>query len=165
VWLEWRGGDDWQRVFDLGNRNSQTGDPNTQTYFYLSPEGYDSSGVDAVPRGVVVSYTTAGPENEQRMGAGVQLSEDEFTHIAVVLDDENDTLSLYINGTEANSEPFDGSLSEIEDTNNYLGRSLYARDPYLDGVLHELRVYGAALSATDIVTSFELGPNPAFLAD
>jgi hypothetical protein len=86
-----------------------------------------------------------------------------ISHIAVVFDDTNDLLSLYLNGASVASETdFTGQLSMIEDMNMWLGRSNYSGDPEYGGSLHEFRIYDAALNAAQLQTSFAAGPDATF---
>jgi hypothetical protein len=39
-------------------------------------------------------------------------------------------------------------------TNNWIGRSQYAADPYFDGEIDEFRIYSQALTASEITTIF-----------
>jgi hypothetical protein len=74
-------------------------------------------------------------------------------HVAVTIDADNDTIRLYLDGvvvaenTAATLTPSD--LGET--TQNWLGRSQYVADGYLDGALDDFRIYSRALSGADIV--------------
>lgn len=50
-------------------------------------------------------------------------------------------------------------LSDIEDVDNWLGRSQYEDDPVFNGEFDEFRIYGAALTADEIERSANAGPN------
>lgn len=88
---------------------------------------------------------------------------DQRTHVAVVFDDDNDTLSLYIDGQLAISEPETTALADIEDFQNYIGRSLYNPDDELNADVDEFRIYNSALSADHINLSRRAGPDPGYL--
>jgi len=77
---------------------------------------------------------------------------------AVVVDDEHDVLTLYRNGAFRASSAFLGHLSEIQDVNNWLGRSQFKDAAYV-GSIDELRIYGTALSSAALAQSYSKGPN------
>jgi hypothetical protein len=82
--------------------------------------------------------------------------------LAVVVDDANDLISLYVNGAFRSSAAFAGHLSALVDVNNWLGRSQYA-DPSFAGTFDDFRIYKTALDASELAASYAAGPNPAFL--
>lgn len=159
VWLTWSGGAIWERVFDFGDNSSTTeGNQGTgKTYLFLTPR---SNGTGSPMR---VAYSTNGSNSETQVDAASELSTSGTHHIAVVVDDTNDMLRLYLDGADAGSKPLNGSLSSIHDINNWLGRSQYSSDGDFGGSLLELRIYNAALSAGQIAQSFADGPDPAYL--
>jgi hypothetical protein len=158
VWLTWSGGASWQRIFDFGDNSSTTeGNQGTgKTYLFLTP--HDSG------NGVLsVAYTTNGGTAETRVDAASALQSSGMHHVAVVVDDTNNKLHLYVDGASAGSQTLTGSLSSIHDINNWLGHSQFSADPDFAGSLHEFRIYDAALSAAQIGLSFADGPDPAYL--
>jgi len=58
---------------------------------------------------------------------------------------------------------FQGSLSTLNDINNWLGRSQYTKDPAFQGSIDEFRIYRKALSEAEVQASFAAGPDPAYL--
>jgi hypothetical protein len=158
AWLTWRGGAAWQRVFDFGSTQNAEGAQGTgATYLFLTPMATNTTGFARV------AFTTSGSGAETRLDAKRALTVGAVSHVAVVVDDENDLLSLYLDGAPAGSVAFNAQLSQLSDVNNWLGRSQFTADPELDASLDEFRIYRAALTATQIGASFAAGPNPAFL--
>ena len=84
-------------------------------------------------------------------------------HYAVVADDSASSLLLYVNGAPQDSVAFTYHLSDLNDINNWLGRSQFQDDPALNGTLLEFRIYDVALSESELETSFTEGPDAAFL--
>lgn len=77
--------------------------------------------------------------------------------MVVVFSSQNGTLSLYRNGSwdaEVTGVP---ALSQINDLNNWLGRSQFSHDPEFGGTYHEFRIYSAALSADLVGASYAAG--------
>jgi hypothetical protein len=75
-----------------------------------------------------------------------------WTHVAVVLGTAG--LALYIDGVQAGSTaPSAIRPADLGKTlYDYIGRSNFSWDPYLDGNIDELRIYNRALSASEIRT-------------
>ncbi len=68
--------------------------------------------------------------------------------------------SWYRNGVLIASMDVGFRLSQIEDVNNWLGRSLWSNDRNSNVILNEVRVYNHAFTAAEVVASGALGPNP-----
>lgn len=159
AWITWGGGNDWQRVFDFGDSDHSPPEDNPaagKTYIFLTPRNKD--GVAAG------GYSANGYTNQALAAATTPLSSAAMSHVALVVDDAGDKLVLYVDGKSAGTLAWTGSLSTVNDVNAWLGRSQFDGDPELSGVYHEFRIYGAALSAAELATSFTGGPDPSFLA-
>lgn len=157
VWTTWNGGEQWQKLFDFGS----------------SDLGEDMPGV-----GVSELFVTprTGGDNVFRVGfkpdTGDELSVSatfalplrEVSHVAVVVDDTNDTLTLYYNGAPVLDGQFLGSLAQIDDINNWLGRSQWSGNPDYGGSIDEFRIYSRALSADELAYSASRGPDATFFA-
>lgn len=117
-----------------------------------------------VVRSAFLNEPGAHPNGEQRLD-GPAVSIGVQTHLAVVVDDSGNAMALYIDGELGASRAFTDHLSDIHDINNWLGRSqfLAEADEHLDGSSLEFRIYDAALTESEIETSFTEGPDAAFL--
>jgi hypothetical protein len=153
VWMAWRGGAAWSRIFDFGNNPGGAG----QTYLFLTP----SNDQTATLR---VAYSVAGPGAAETLVDGpaalpiAAAAGGTLEHVAVVVDDTQGTLRLYSNGSELGAVPLANGLAELDDVNNWLGRSNFSADPALSGSLIEFRIYDQALSAAQLRASFQAGP-------
>jgi hypothetical protein len=157
VWITWSGGDYWQRIFDFGdNFEAPNGYFNGHTYLFLTPK----AGYSEMLR-VAFSLSGAG-EAELVLDATTALPEAELAHVALVIDDQNDSMSLYLNGALEKEVPVFDKLSGINDVNNWLGKSQFETDSELGAVIHEFRIYDAALDAAEIQVSFDAGPQAVF---
>jgi hypothetical protein len=168
AWVTWYGGRTWQRIFDFGSNDS--GVPDAQgsagtSYLFLTTSYHVDEDVNLARCAfkhpdfvleVVVDATRPFP-------IGIE------THVAVVLDAANDTLSLYLDGTLEGSAqgaavppgiPLRANL--VVDQNNWLGRSQYVADAELSASIEELRIYAAPLTSAQLRTSMAAGPNPPF---
>jgi Concanavalin A-like lectin/glucanases superfamily len=149
VWMQWHGGEAGQRIFDFGNSILNQ----RQTYVFVTPRG----GAD-VNSALALSYATAG-FNQAERSAGLSALGTGWSHVVTVLDGDEERALLYVDGDLQLDADFDAELSEIVDTQNFIGRSLLNGDPDLDATLDEFRIYDVALGADDIARSFELGPD------
>ncbi len=66
----------------------------------------------------------------------------------------------YRDGVLQNSADFPFRLVDMEDVNNWIGRSMYSGDSNSNMSLNELRIYRRAISPAEIVASFSAGPDP-----
>lgn len=131
VWVNWAGGNAWQRVFDFGNDSTQ--------YLFLTP----SSGSGTLRFAVSTnSYFSEQILETSPPPVG------QWEHVAVTL---NGTVArLYTNGVLATSGAVNLPPAIFNPALNYLGHSQYEADPSLNGRLDELYIYNYALSSTEI---------------
>jgi uncharacterized repeat protein (TIGR03806 family) len=69
-------------------------------------------------------------------------------------------VSWYRNGVLQNSDDFAFRLTDFEDVNNWIGRSMYTGDSNSHLSLDELRIYRRAITPAEIQASFAAGPDP-----
>ena len=96
------------------------------------------------------AITSMGRLAELGLEAPAALPTREWTHVALVLGSSGAV--LYVNGAVVASDST-VRLRPAElgsTTNNYIGRSQFSEDPYLDGIIDEIRVYSRALSLDEI---------------
>ena len=125
----------WSRLFDIG-----TGE--TVNMFLTV-----SAGGQGTPR---FAITDSGNGNEQRLNAPSPLPLDQWTHLAVTLSGTAGT--LYVNGAPvaANGAMTLTPASLGSTTQNYIGKSQYPADPYLNATVDEFQVYDRALTAAEV---------------
>lgn len=155
AWVTWNGGAAWQRVFDFGEdttgvRNSRG---NGRSYLFFTPA--DPNGRPKLTLGIPDTPKAREPV---QILANSTFPEKEVTHVAVVVDDTQNLISLFINGGFQGSKPFDYSLAFIYNINSWLGRSIYMIDPGFNGSIHEFRMYDGALDANQILANYMNGP-------
>jgi len=155
AWVNWDGGEVWQRVFDFGEDETGNEDARSvgRSYLFLSPHGGD----DFV-RAVYKNPDIAEVILDVKPALGVNVP----SHVAVVFDDTHDSMLLYVNGVLGGSVNVAGKLSQIHDVNDWLGRSQFVVDAPYTGFIDEFRIYDAALSPAEIKKSFDSGPDVVF---
>ncbi len=157
LWFTWGGGGNWQRIFDFGTNDAGEGNRGTGlSYLYLTARSGDA------PNGLRSSFTANGTAGEMTIAAANTFPTNVVRHLALVVDDTGNQLRLYVNSALVSSVAYTGSLSSINDVNNWLGRSNW-NDPPLNGSIDEFRIYGAALTASQIAASQAFGPDKVFL--
>lgn len=130
AWVYWRGGLGFQRIFDFGYDATHR--------VALTPNSWGSS------TAFVIANSTS-----QSTETFSLLPQNQWVHVAVSLN--GNTGRLYINGelrainTGMTHDPIDFGT-----TYSYIGRSLDAAEPYLNGLIDDLMVYNAALTNTEI---------------
>ncbi len=125
----------WSRIFDFG-----TG---TTANMFLTPR---ANGVGGPLR---FAITTGGNGAEQQIN-GPTLSAGVWYHIAITL--SGTTATMYVNGVAvATNTSMSTTPAAMGNTNlNYLGKSQYG-DPGFQGSIEDFRIFGRALSATEIL--------------
>jgi autotransporter-associated beta strand protein len=138
----------WARLFDFG--------ADTDRYMFLAPS------VGSTIRFAISKFTGAG---EQQINGTSALSAGSWHHVAVTLKGTQGSGVgvLYVDGVPVgtNSAMFytpDMIGRLVNCTNNYIGRSAFSGDPYLNGKVDDFRIYNGALSAAQIAALYALTP-------
>ena len=133
MWVNLDAATTWSRLFDFG-----TG---TTNYMFLTASSGSS---------VRFAITTNGIGGEQKINGTGTFPIGGWHHVAVTLTGTVGT--LYIDGTQVgqNTAMTLNPSSLGSTTLNYIGRSQFSADPYLNGDIDEFRIYSSALSATQI---------------
>jgi len=131
----------WGRIWDFNNTSS-TG------YMFLTTDQAMTT-----PNSVRFAITKTDNSAEQQISSTVRLSTGAWHHLAVVLAAGSPyTGTLYIDGASAaTNTAMTLHPSDLANTaNNWIGRSAFAADPYLAGLVDDFRVYNRALTAAEI---------------
>jgi autotransporter-associated beta strand protein len=133
TWVKLNSVDMWSRIFDFGS--------GTSYYMFLSPK----SGMGGA-RFAIKSGSAA----EQDVDATAPIPANAWTHVAVSR--QGNWVVLYVNGTPVGTNASMTTYpSQLRATwQNWLGRSQFSGDPYLNGVIDDFRIYSVGLSAGDI---------------
>jgi hypothetical protein len=142
--VKWNGGAAWQRIFDFGS--------GTNSYVFLTPMA--STGF---PR---FTITSTGIGGEEHLDGTAPLPPNVWTHIAATTDGLRGI--LYVNGVAVATNASMGLMaSEIVPTSVWFGRSQFTNDPYFNGEISSVRIFGRALSSNEIVAPQPMISAPA----
>ncbi len=133
VWVRLNTIGSWARLFDFG--------AGTTRYLFFTPRTPGNQARFAI--------STAGAGSEQRLdGAG--LSTGSWHHVVVTL--TGDAGALYVDGEQvAQNASMSLAPADLGNTNsNWLGRSQFSADPYLNGRIDNLRMYSRVLSPQEV---------------
>jgi hypothetical protein len=157
VWLSWGGGEAQQRLFDFGDtsNNLENTPGNGRTYVFATAQ--------AASGPAQVGFSLDGVSSEQRVEASAALPTS-LSQVVVVMDHDRNRIHVNLNAKASGDGEWLASLSSVHVVNAWLGRSQWDRDPELSGVFHEFRVYGAALDAAEVASTYAGGTDPLYLA-
>ena len=157
--FKWNGGSAWQRVFDFG-QGTNSG------YAFLTPQA--SSG------NLRFAITSSNSIGEKILEGNGPAPTGVWMQVAVTTDGSRGI--LYTNGVAVTTNTsMTLTVPAIVPQNVWFGRSEYAADPYFNGQISSIRIFGRALPANDIVapqpvitaplpgTSFQPGGTIAFV--
>jgi arabinan endo-1,5-alpha-L-arabinosidase len=132
--FQWDGGLPWQRVFDFGR--------STNSYAFLTPQNAGGA--------MRFTITSSGIGGEQHLDAPGSAPVGAWTQVAVTTDGSRGI--MYVNGTPVvTNTSMTLTAPDIAPTNVWFGRSQFSADPYFNGQIASVRLYGRALAPTEIV--------------
>lgn len=131
AWVNWAGGGDWQRIFDIGN--------GMNAFMFLTPSQYSG----------VLQFTIHEQGTDQSLLSSAPLPKNEWSHVAVTL--EGSTGKLYVNGKlAATNTNMSFNPKELKAVEAYLGKSRFAADAYFGGRMDDIQFYNKALNEQEI---------------
>jgi hypothetical protein len=158
VWVTWRGTTQRQRLFDFGFNEDGEGEQGGMATSYLYATPSDDNG----NLGAYLNVTPAAGDvgMDKRVAGQGPLSMGVQHQVAVVFDGSADSFQLYLDGNLLDVvSGVSGMLAQIDDRNVWLGRA-NVREQSLEATLHDVRIYGEALTATAIANSYAGGTDP-----
>jgi hypothetical protein len=157
IWVTWTGGNNNQRILDFGSNEQNGTRYRAVTTVIISP--------NSTPNGTArlrASYSSDVSSGSTFVDATSTLATNSMQQILVVFDGQGNTMSMYLNGALVGQATGLGALSQINDVNNYLGKSQYTDDPGFAGTYDELRIYNASLTAAQVQAVYAAGTNASF---
>jgi hypothetical protein len=121
----------WSRIFDFGSGTSK--------YMFLTP----LNGTNGI------RFEIRNGSSFRTIDGTVALATGGWHHVAVTLDGTTGT--LYVDSQQVGSSTVNIRPSHLgATTQNWIGRSQWSSDPYLDGQVDDFRIYNRALSAAEV---------------
>ncbi len=169
AWYTLTGVQNWARVWDFGSFGV-SGQPGSE----LDGPGGSGEGLDYF----AMTASRDAENNQQRceirnmdpLGEGEALDQSltldtdiptalgEPVHVAVTWDDGGNVV-VYRNGEQVQQGETPHRPDQINDVNNWLGRSNWTGDANAEATFDEFRIYSAPLSSEQVLTSFAAGPD------
>ncbi len=162
AWVTWSGQRVWERILDFGDAVvDDDGAWVGSTYLFLTAR--TPTEIGALMR--VGHKRLDLPELVMDAERGLPVNT--RTHVALVVDNDRHVLQLFLDGelvatqaiVDRTGQSFH-AFATVSDTSNWLGRSQFEQDAFFGGTFHEFRIYGEALSASEIEASAARGPDP-----
>jgi uncharacterized repeat protein (TIGR03806 family) len=176
AWAAPRSSKNWQRLFEFGRCATTHGEgaaPGEILDIASAPgatAGYDNLGLTL---NTGTNLNSQQLEGQYDGNAPVYSSTTAATtagteyHYVFVIEDGVGTYGAtgcrarwYRNGALQNSMDFPFLAGEMEDVNNWIGRSLYTGDSNSNLDLNELRIYNRAITPAEVLASYEAGADP-----
>ena len=139
----------WSRVFDFG-----TG---TSDYMFLT--------LSAGGGPVRFAITTSGAGGEQQVNGTGTLPLNTWSLVTVTLSGHTGTLYVDGKAVGTNTDMTLTPASLGDTTNDWIGRSQYPADPYLNGEVDDVNIYSRALSASEVAALASGQPGAGDVAD
>lgn len=168
TWMTIDGFHNWARVFDFGSTDIGTG---TQGGELFSPggggQGFEYIMISAMNGTDINVHRLENRENGATLNTtdGVSPVTLGSEHLwTFVWDDIGGGQSIqkyYLDGVFiVQSAPFNSTLAQLNDVNNWLGRSNWTGDGNTDGTYDMFAVYNTAFTDVEVAASFAAGPIP-----
>lgn len=155
----------WARVFDFGSSNSAEvpgpGGGGTGTdYFFLSAT---INGNDYQNQRVEVRDEDPAGGGIATFDSGAATAAAQTFHYAITWSNDGDgtsTINYWRDGVHQTVDGDVGSeLGDLNDVNNWLGRSNWTADANLNGTFDEFRIYNHAMDGAEVASSLAAGPD------
>jgi glucan-binding YG repeat protein/DUF1680 family protein len=143
----------YQRIWDFGS--------GTDKYLYLL-----SNGANDGAKGYAAAITVNGWGEEQAAQKEADIEKNKWVLTTVVVDGENQTLTLYENGEQvARQEGLTAGLADLaESTKNYIGRGQFS-DPATQGLFADFSIYNYAMDAEEVSSLYDVTDEGIVAAD
>lgn len=137
VWVKYNSFKSWSRIIDFGNGENQDN-------LILANAGTSNALVLSIRMG----------SSEKRLDASNVLVTGQWMHVAATVDKTGKGI-IYVNGKVVQSGMLQVPAS-IERTKNYVGKSAWSSDGYLDGQVADLRIWQTARTDLEIRNNMHL---------
>ena len=165
-------GNNWARIFDFGSTS-----PGGLNGEVTGPGNTNGGGTDGLDY-IMLSASRGGDYNVQRIemrnedpaGGGISTFDSAATttlgqtfHFAVSVEDTGpgtSEVNYWRDGVQLTANGVAGmNLADLNDVNNWLGRSTWLNDANLNGTFDEFRIHNAPVDGAYVAASMAAGPN------
>jgi autotransporter-associated beta strand protein len=174
IWATPLSTQNWMRVFDIG-RTVQPGDGLGAAGEYTGTTGSPAPGATQSSDNLMLTAcigTDLGRQrfeavldgsNPQSVDSGLATNPGTLHHYAITFADTpaGGTISWFRNGALIGKRNVTFHTSQIEDVNNWLGRSMWSGDAMSHIDYHDLRIQNTALDPRQVAANYRIGPNDA----
>lgn len=150
IWLTWHSGSANQRIWDFGVSSAGEGDSGEGVAYFAATVSYASQGL------ALLLKEAAGPEHA--VALDVEPPSDRPLFVAATVDGRRGAC-FYVDGARRGCHPPGFALRELEDVNNWLGRSQFKQGNNIRAELDEFRVYGFAFGDRAMAAAAAIGPD------
>ena len=148
AWFSYQSNNNWVRLFDFGNTNSQGQGANVWYFTPRYPQGSRTT----------FSNTDPGFKYEETID-NKPLPQNVPIYVVVIFDSASSKARLYINGKLIGERNMTVKLSDIGTGHLYLGKSSYNSDRPMRGAIDEFRIFNSVLSDLQILLDYQMGPD------
>jgi hypothetical protein len=150
AWVQWEGGVCWQRIFDFGVSDAgEDAAGRVVTSLFMTPR---ACGFDVFTAMAELDRLQFPVEDDEALPTGFALQ------VALVVDGDERTFTLYRDGRQVARAGTEFQLSDLRDSNNWLGRSQWAQDAFFHGSIGDFRIYSRVLRPDEIAELHAGGP-------
>lgn len=174
-WATMEGPQNWARIFDFGStqggelKGPGGGGDGLDYLAYAALRDMNPDRQRVEMRNFDPEFGGASPGTVDQatapMDTNVSTTLGEEFHFAIVYDSNAGALRLYRNGLMVRSRPIQIALGNLNDVNNWIGRSNWTSDANFEGEINEFRIYDEPLGADAILASFIRGPTSTMTGD
>lgn len=177
TWVTPESSKNWQRLFDFGSTTTTSGSGAATGEIV---DGFTAPGAYSAADNISLTLNNGGNlgdhQLEYEIGDGgatylfnyVATTPGTEYHYVYVIEDgvgihgaAGAQMRWYRNGTQQGSLDFPFHLADMNDVNNWIGRSMYGGDSNSNISLNELRIYNRAITDLEINSSYLAGPDPS----
>jgi hypothetical protein len=152
AWTTWEGGAGYQRVFDFGiSDQGEVQGGSGRSYLAVMPSTGFANGTE-------LGAEVAAPGFATQQLPSTRDIQDRLAVVALAYRSAV-AVELFVDGESLIRTPTPVALSDIEDKNNWIGQSQWSKDHPYHGSFAEFRIYDVALSACQLRTLVERGPD------
>ncbi len=166
AWVTWNGplGIAWQRILDFGFNDQGKDRAGVGTNYFILCAARGGSELYGFEETTVNPFGSVVDTNALVLNGFAALPTGQEEYLALSYDPPTGTARLFLNGVLVSAASGHlNPLSQIQDINDWLGRSQWFQDPFFNGRYDELRIWQGVLSPAQITAHYAAGPDQPLL--